>query len=256
MAVRQCAAFKPGSMKLSIVIPVYNEQAHLPEVLRRVLRVPLDKEIVLVDDFSKDGSRAILERIRDEGITALVPATDIHGQPDVRVLLQPKNQGKGAALRRGIAEASGDFIAIQDADLEYDPEEFVKLVQPLVENRADVVYGSRYARSETRRVLYFWHTLGNKGLTLVSNLFTDLDLTDMETCYKVFRAEVLKSIPIEENRFGFEPEITAKVAKRQLRVFEIPISYTGRSYAEGKKIGVKDLFRTVYAIAKYNLRRK
>jgi glycosyltransferase involved in cell wall biosynthesis len=243
-------------MKLSIVIPVYNERAHLPEVLRRVLRVPLDKEIVLVDDYSKDGSRAILEKIRDEGIATLVSKVDIHGNPDVRVLLQPKNEGKGAALRRGIAEASGELIAIQDADLEYDPQEFVKLVQPLEEGRADVVYGSRYARSETRRVLYFWHTLGNKGLTLVSNLFTDLDLTDMETCYKVFRAEILKSIPIEENRFGFEPEITAKIAKRQLRVFEIPISYTGRSYAEGKKIGVKDLFRTVYAIAKYNLRRR
>jgi glycosyltransferase involved in cell wall biosynthesis len=243
-------------MKLSIVIPVYNERAHLPEVLRRVLRVPLHKEIVLVDDFSKDGSRSILEKIRDEGITAVVSTADIHGNPDIRVLLQPKNEGKGAALRRGIAEASGELIAIQDADLEYDPEEFVKLVQPLEEGRADVVYGSRYARSETRRVLYFWHTLGNKGLTLVSNLFTDLDLTDMETCYKVFRAEILKSIPIEENRFGFEPEITAKIAKRQLRVFEIPISYTGRSYAEGKKIGVKDLFRTMYAIAKYNLRRQ
>jgi glycosyltransferase involved in cell wall biosynthesis len=249
-------ARRAALMKLSIVIPVYNERAHLPEVLRRVLRVPLDKEIVLVDDYSKDGSRAILEKIRDEGITALVSRGDIHGNPDVRVLLQPKNEGKGAALRRGIAESSGELIAIQDADLEYDPQEFVKLVQPLEEGRADVVYGSRYARSETRRVLYFWHTLGNKGLTLVSNLFTDLDLTDMETCYKVFRAEILKSIPIEENRFGFEPEITAKIAKRQLRVFEIPISYTGRSYAEGKKIGVKDLFRTVYAIAKYNLRRR
>ena len=243
-------------MKLSIVIPVYNERAHLPEVLRRVLRVPLDKELVLVDDFSKDGSRAILETIRDEGIGAVVPPEEIHGKPEVMVLLQPKNEGKGAALRRGIAASTGDLIAIQDADLEYDPQEFVRLVQPLVENRADVVYGSRYARAEVRRVLFFWHTLGNKGLTLVSNLFTDLDLTDMETCYKVFRADALKGIPIEENRFGFEPEITAKVAKRNLRVFEIPISYTGRSYAEGKKIGVKDLFRTVYAIAKYNLRRK
>ncbi len=210
----------------------------------------LDKELVLVDDCSTDGSRDILESVAKHGLTHILAAEEIAGKTEVKVIFQERNQGKGAALRRGFQEASGEVIGIQDADLEYDPNEFPKLIRPIADGKADVVFGSRYAGSE-RRVLYFWHTMGNKGLTLLSNLFTNLSLTDMETCYKVFRADVIKALPLEENRFGFEPEVTAKVAKRHLRIYEIPISYQGRGYAEGKKIGFKDLFRTVYAIVKY-----
>ena len=238
-------------MKLSVVIPVYNERATLKEILRRVVSVPLDKEIVLIDDCSKDGSREILEDLKKNGLGALGDVK-AHGKNEFRVLFQDVNQGKGAALHRGFAEATGEMIVVQDADLEYDPAEFVKLCKPIIDGHADVVFGSRFV-GESRRVLYYWHSMGNRFLTTMSNMFTDLNLTDMETCYKVFRAEVLKSLRLEEKRFGFEPEITAKVAKGGWRVYEVPISYHGRTYEEGKKIGWKDGFRAVYAIVKYGM---
>jgi glycosyltransferase involved in cell wall biosynthesis len=228
-------------MKLSVVMPVYNEQATLREVVDRVLAAPLDVELICVDDGSTDGSREILSQLQAS-----------HAQ--VRVFLQPKNMGKGAALRRGIEEATGDFVVIQDADLEYDPAEYVLLLRPLVEGKADVVYGSRFLGSGPHRVLYYWHSLGNSVLTLISNALTNMNMTDMETCYKAFRREILQSIPIEENRFGFEPEITVKIAKRRLRVYEVGISYWGRTYEEGKKVGWKDGLRALWCLAKYSLK--
>ena len=229
-------------MKLSIIVPVYNEKATVARVLERIEQTPHEKEIIVIDDFSTDGTREILRRI------------DTSRQiPSVRVLYHAVNQGKGAALRTGIASAAGDIVIIQDADLEYDPSEYGALIQPIIAGRADVVYGSRFL-SGPHRVLFFWHSLGNQVLTLLSNMFTDLNLTDMETGYKAFRRELFSKITIEENRFGFEPEITAKIAKLHCRLYEIPISYFGRDYSEGKKITWKDGVAALYCILKYNLR--
>jgi glycosyltransferase involved in cell wall biosynthesis len=228
-------------MKLSVVMPVYNERNTIREVISRVLAVPLDIELLCVDDGSTDGSREILAELQAS-----------HSQ--IHVHLQPANMGKGAALRRGIQTSTGDFVIIQDADLEYDPAEYPTLLEPLIEGRADVVYGSRFLGGGPHRVLYFWHSVGNSILTLISNALTNMNMTDMETCYKVFRREIIQSIPLEEDRFGFEPEVTVKVAKRRLRVYEVGISYSGRTYAEGKKIGWKDGFRALWCLAKYTLK--
>ena len=218
-------------MLLSILIPVYNERTVVEKSLALVLSAPLpenmDRELVIVDDCSTDGTSAILDRLAA-------------AEPRIRLFRQPVNQGKGAAVRRAIQEAAGDFCLIQDADMEYDPSEYPRLLRPLLDGRADAVFGSRYLAGEQSRVLPFWHSMINKFLTLVSNMFSNLNVTDMETCYKVFRTDLLKSIPIRSDRFGFEPEITMKVSKRQLRVYEVPISYHGRTYEEGKKIGWKD----------------
>ena len=229
-------------MKLSIVIPIYNEAATILELLTLVdgIHVGMDKEFVLVDDCSQDGTRDILRKV----------AAD---HPTWRVLFHEVNQGKGAALRTGFAAATGDFVIIQDADLEYDPREYPLLLRPLMENRADVVFGSRFQGGGPHRVCFFWHYLGNKFLTTFSNMMTNLNLTDMEVCYKVFRREVLRTLQLRENRFGFEVEITAKVAKGKWRIFEVPISYYGRSYEEGKKITWKDGFRALWCIIKYRL---
>ena len=238
--------------RISVVIPVYNEIATLAEILRRVTAVDFPKELVIVDDCSRDGSRELLQRLSTEGLSV------IGGTPknrnELRVLFQEKNQGKGAALRRGFSESTGDIVIVQDADLAYDPREIPRVIQPIIDGDADVVFGSRFTGTP-RRVLYFWHSVGNQLLTTLSNMFSDLNLTDMETCYKAFRGEVIRSVRVEEDRFGFEPEITAKVARGGWRVFEVPISYHGRTYEEGKKIGWKDGVRALYAIGKYAIKR-
>ena len=226
--------------KLSVIIPCFNESQTIIEILSRIRSVPLnlELEIIVIDDYSTDGTREILQN-------------ELGNKVDV-LFLQPKNYGKGAAIRRGLNLSTGEIIIIQDADLEYDPNEYPNLLQPILEGNADVVFGSRFLSIGPRRVLYFWHKVGNNLLTLLSNFFTNLDLTDMETCYKVFTQSVAKQITIKENRFGFEPELTAKIAKLNLRIYEVGISYHGRTYAEGKKIGWKDGFRALYCIVKYN----
>jgi len=228
-------------MMLSVVMPVYNERKTLRDVVAKVLAVPLEIELICVDDGSRDGSREILAELQSQ-------------HSAMKVFLQPSNLGKGAALRRGIQEAMGNFVIIQDADLEYDPGEYPVLLQPLIQGKADVVYGSRFLGGGPHRVLYFWHSVGNRFLTLISNALTNINLSDMETCYKVFRRELIQAIPIEEDRFGFEPEITVKVAKRRLRIYEVGIGYWGRTYEEGKKIGWKDGFRALWALLKYSIK--
>ena len=225
-------------MKLSIVIPVFNEAKTIREIIKRVQDVSIEKELIIVDDCSKDGTQDVLKTLSESNI---------------RVVTHRENMGKGAAIRTGLQQVSGDVVVIQDADLEYNPQEYHRLLQPILDGRADVVFGSRFLTTEERRVLYFWHFLGNTFLTFLSNMFTNLNLSDMETGFKVFKAEVIRNINIEENRFGFEPEITAKIAKRRYRIYEVGISYSGRDYSEGKKIGWKDGVRAIWCILKYNI---
>jgi len=225
-------------MKLSVVVPIYNEKDTIRAVYERIKAVEINKEIILVDDCSTDGTRELIEGLVSD---------------DTKVYFHEKNMGKGAALRTGFHKAAGDILIIQDADMEYDPNEYPKLIRPILEGKADVVYGSRFSGGEYHRVLFFWHMIGNKFLTLLSNMFTNLNLTDMETGYKVLSREVYEKIKIEENRFGFEPEITAKVAKLGIRIYEVGISYAGRDYSEGKKIGWKDGVSALRCIIKYNL---
>ncbi len=232
-------------MKLSIVIPCYNEVKTIDAIIEAVNASPYpNKEIIIVDDCSSDGTSQKLK-------ADIEPTNRVH-----KVIYHSVNQGKGAALRSGIKAATGDIVIIQDADMEYDPNEYNRLVEPILKNKADVVFGSRFLGADAHRVLYYWHRLGNVFLTNVSNMFTNINLTDMETCYKVFRREIIQGITIEENRFGFEPEITAKIAKLGCRIYEVGISYYGRTYDEGKKIGWKDGVRAIYCIVKYNMRRK
>jgi len=223
-------------VKLSIVIPVYNEQGTLREIVRRVRATPFDKEIIIVDDCSTDGTRDLLKSMENA--------------PDISALYQDRNRGKGAALGRGFQVATGDIVIIQDADLEYDPDDYGRLIDPIVRDQADAVYGSRFLGGP-HRVLYYWHSVANRGLTLFSNMMTNLNLTDMETCYKVFRREIIQSVSITSERFGVEPEITQKIARLNVRVYEVPISYHGRTYGEGKKIGWKDALSALYHIIKY-----
>ena len=238
-------------MRLSVVVPVYNERLTLPEILERIQAIAIPKEIVVVDDGSTDGTREFLRRLEAELGEARRAGT-FDEKNEIRIFYQERNQGKGAALRRGFAEARGDIVLVQDADLEYDPREYPKLIGPILEGKADAVYGSRFTGSP-RRVLFFWHHLANKFLTLASNVVTNLNLSDMETGYKAFRADLIKSIPIRSNRFGVEPELTAKLAKLRARIYEVPISYAGRGYGEGKKIRWTDGVAALWTILKYGI---
>jgi glycosyltransferase involved in cell wall biosynthesis len=227
---------------LSVIMPVYNERATVVGVIHAVLQQPQVAELIVVNDASSDGTREELERIKNS-------------DSRLRVYHHDKNQGKGAALRTGIAQATADIVIIQDADLEYDPAEYPILLHPILSGKADAVFGSRFIGSQEHRVLYFWHSMGNHFLTLMSNMFTNLNLTDMETCYKAVRREIIQSIPIQENRFGFEPEITSKLSKKGIRIYEVAVSYHGRTYAEGKKVNWKDGVRAIWCIIKYSLSR-
>lgn len=237
----------PDDLRLSVVIPVYNEEKTLRHLVDRVRAVPIRKELILVDDCSKDQSREVMKQLEAEG------GADEFNR--IRVYFHDANTGKGGALRTGFSKVEGDVVIIQDADLEYDPDEYPRLLQPIIEDRADVVFGSRFLGDQAHRVLYYWHYLGNKFLTTLSNCFTNLNLTDMETCYKVFRREVIDEITpkLVQNRFGFEPEVTARVARRRYRIYEISVSYSGRTYAEGKKIGWKDGFSALWCIIRFGL---
>ena len=228
-----------GKARLGLIIPAFNEAGTIQLALERVLMQPFVAEVIVVDDGSTDETRLILESLDD---------------PRIRIVFHETNQGKGAALHTGIRHATADFVGIQDADLEYDPADLARLLEPLESGRADVVYGSRFSSGDAHRVLYFWHSVGNKVLTLASNMATDLNLTDMETCYKVFRREIIQGLELEETRFGFEPEVTAKIARLGVRIFEVGISYDGRTYAEGKKIGWRDGVRAMYCIGKYGIK--
>jgi glycosyltransferase involved in cell wall biosynthesis len=232
-------------VKLSVLVPVYNEERTLEEVVRRVCAVQLPKEIILVDDGSKDGSREILTKLKDRNERANDPLNQI------KVFFQPENQGKGAAIKTAISHVTGDVVIVQDADLEYDPKDYPSLLEPIQDGSADVVYGTRFAGGGAHRVLFFWHSLGNRALTLLSNMLTNLNLSDMEVGYKVFRAEALKGIELKSNRFGFEPEITIKLAKKRCRFYEVPISYHGRTYEEGKKITWKDGIAALYYMIRF-----
>ncbi|MGH9701793.1 MAG: glycosyltransferase family 2 protein [Candidatus Acidiferrales bacterium] len=243
-------------MTLSVVMAVYNERAFIEEILRRIQAVGLEEEIVVVEDGSKDGTRELLQELQRQQAAGLVEGEILGGRAKLRLdkirfLFQEKNQGKGAALRKGFAEALGDILLVQDADLEYDPKDYSKLLEPILDGRADIVYGSRFLGGP-QRVHFFWHYVGNKFLTLLSDMLTNLKLTDIETCYKVFRREVMEKINLRSDRFGFEPEITAKIAKGKWRIYEVPISYAGRSYEEGKKITWKDGVVTLIAILRFH----
>ncbi len=249
-ACKQLGFFSiPREMRLSVVIPVYNERETLMNLLQKVKDVPVRKQIVLVDDCSKDGTTEILKQLAREAEHAPEEFNQI------KVMFHPVNRGKGAALRTGFEAADGDIVIIQDADLEYDPSEYPRLIQPIVEGKADVVYGSRFLGDHPHRVLYYWHYLGNKFLTLLSNCFTNLNLTDMETCYKVFKKDVIKTIlpKLQQDRFGFEPEITARLARRRYRIYELSCSYDGRTYDQGKKIGWRDGLKALWCIIRYGL---
>ena len=227
-------------MKLSIIIPCYNESNTIEKIINKVInQKDYDKEIIVIDDFSTDGSIEILKNFDEKKV--------------IKLIFNNLNRGKGYCVKKGIEQSTGDIILIQDADLEYDPDDYKKLLKPIINDNADVVYGSRFIGSEQKRVLFFWHSIGNKFLTLLSNIFTNLNLTDMECCYKVFKSKVIKDIELKENRFGFEPEITAKISKKDIRIFEVGVKYFGRKYSEGKKIGWKDGFRAIYCIFFYNL---